>query len=200
MVEDAPPERPIVRHPLYIAWSGLILRLSDNGVTPDTEGLHFTRDGRKTYRPYSDLVEVNLAMTSMPRAADIAQMTLRFFDGTKMRVLNTDAWGRADANHNQHYYRFKADLHQRLVESGAAGRIRFTTGVSQGRSSAQRVIMVIAAAFFIGAPIVIFFMTGRGEALLVMLGGIALVLPFMRAMDRNAPASYDPRDPPDMLR
>jgi hypothetical protein len=199
MSEDTPPERPFVRHPVFIAWGGLNLRLSDQGITPQADAMRFTRGGRLMVSPYTDIVEINLMMTAMPKAADVAQMTIRFRNGMTMRVLNTNAWGNADADQTQHYYRLKADLHERLVESGAAQKIRFSTGATPGRARFLKVALGIAAAFFIGTPIVIFLMTGQAQALLICLGGAAFVLPFFRASQRNAPGRYDPRHPPDML-
>ena len=181
MVETAKSEAPPVRHPVFIAWGKFILKLRDQGITPGPESLTFTRDGRVTTRPYADIAEINLMMNAMPKAADVAQMTIRFRNGMTMRVLNTNAWGSADPDQTQHYYRFKADLHQRLVESGAAATIAFTTGYSAGRAQGAKVVLAIAAAFFIGTPIVIFFMTGQAQALLICLGGAALVWPFFSA-------------------
>lgn len=200
MPDASHAERPATRHPLYIAWGGFILRLSDQGITPEADGLRFTRDGRVTFRSYGDIAEINLAMNPVHKSADMAQMTVRFSDGLRMRVLNTTAWGNVDADQTQHYYRFKADLHERLIESGAADRIAFTTGYSQGRGTGLKLALAIAAAFFIGTPIVIFLMTGQAQALLICFAGAAFVLPFYRASKRNEPGRYDPRSPPDMLR
>jgi hypothetical protein len=191
--------RPPVRHPVYIAWGKFILKLRDQGITPGPDSLTFTRAGRVTTRPYADIAEINLTVSALPRVGDVAQMSIRFRNGLNMRVLNTDAWGTPDPDQTQHYYRFKADLHERLVDSGAAARIAFTSGYTAGRAKAVKVVMAIGAAFFIGAPIIIFFMTGQAQALLVCLGGAALLLPFFRTSGRNAPTRYDPRHPPDML-
>ena len=138
MVVTATSEGPVVRHPVYIAWGRFVLRLRDQGITPKPDALTFTRDGRVMTRPYADIVEINLMMNAMPKAADVAQMTIRFRNGMTMRVLNTNAWGSADPDQTQHYYRFKADLHQRLVESGAAAKIAFTTGYSASAQEAVR--------------------------------------------------------------
>jgi len=199
MQDQSPPERPYTCHPLFIAWGNLNLRLRDRGITPEADGLRFSRHGRVVRRPYSDIAEINLMLIAMPKSADMAQMTIRFRDGQRMRLLNTTEWGNVDADQTQHYYRFKADLHQRLVASGAADSIAFTSGYTAGRASGVRVVLAVAAAFFIIAPIVIFLMTGQPQALLICLAGIAFVLPFRRAAQRNAPARYDPRSPPDML-
>jgi hypothetical protein len=199
MSQTAPTERPPVRHPVYIAWGKFILKLRDQGITPGPDALTFTREGRVTTRPYADIAEINLTVSSLPKVGDVAQMSIRFLNGMTMRVLNTDAWGTPDADQTQHYYRFKADLHERLVDSGAAARIAFTSGYSAGRAQAVKVVMGIGAAFFIGTPVVIFFMTGQAQALFVCLAGAALLLPFFRTSGRNAPSRYDPRNPPDML-
>ena len=128
MPDDAAIDQPAIRHPLYIAWGRVVLHMSDQGITAEANGLRFTRDGRITFRPYTDIVEINLAMNPVHKSADMAQMTIRFFNGLTMRILNTTAWGNVDADQTQHYYRFKADLHERLIESGAAAHIAITTG------------------------------------------------------------------------
>jgi hypothetical protein len=177
----------------------MVLRMTDQGITPEADSLRFTRDGRQETRPYDDIVEINLAMNPVHKSAPMAQMTIRFRNGLLMRVINTTAWGNVDADQTQHYYRFKADLHERLVASGAADRIRFTTGYTAGRAQGVKIAMFVAAAFFIGLPIILFIMTGQAQALLICLGGAAFVWPFYRASERNAPGRYDPRNPPDML-
>jgi hypothetical protein len=200
MDENTPPQRPLVRHPLFLSWGGLSLRLGDQGITPEADGLRFTRDGRQVFRPYSDLVGVNLSMSALPRGPTTAQTTLRFSNGMVFSVVNTDAWGRADDDQNQHYYRFKADLHQRLIDAGAIPHIRFTTGATPGRSRFMQFAVFLAIAFFVGGPIAVIFMTGKAEAFVVLLAGAAFVLPVYRTMQRNQPGMYDPRYPPDMLR
>ncbi|MBJ3783588.1 hypothetical protein [Devosia sediminis] len=199
MPDDAAIDQPAIGHPLYIAWGRVVLHMSDQGITAEANGLRFTRDGRITFRPYTDIVEINLAMNPVHKSAEMAQMTIRFFNGLTMRILNTTAWGNVDADQTQHYYRFKADLHERLIESGAAANIAFTTGYTSGRGTFLKVALAIGAIFFIGTPIVIFLMTGQAQALLVCVAGAGLILPFYRASKRNEPGRYDPRSPPDML-
>lgn len=199
MTSEVEAEPPVVDYPLYLGWGNFIFRLRDRGIAPGSEGLRFTREGRKLFRPYSDIAEVNLSMSPVYRSAPTAQTSVRFTDGTVMRITNTNSWGTADAGQTQDYYRFKADFHRRLLANSAAARIRFTTGVSSGRSRLQKVVIAIAAAFFIGGPILIFILSREPQALLILVGGAAFVLPFYRAIQRNRPRSYDPASPPDML-
>lgn len=188
-----------VRHPLFISRGGFVLRLRDQGILAGPDGLTVRQDGHDVTYPYGDIAAINLMMSVVPKSGSVAQMTIRFRNGDGLRVLNTNAWGSPDPDQTQHYYRFKTDLHQRLVESGAAGAIEFTSGHSARRAQIVQVTMAIAAAFFVGGPIVIYAMTGEAQALLLCLFGVAFVVPFMRAARRNAPAQYDPRTPPDML-
>lgn len=199
MSDVGPTRATSVRHPLFISRGGFVLRLRDQGVAAGPDGLTVNQDGQDVTYPYRDIAAINLMMSVVPKSGNVAQMTIRFRNGNSLRVLNTNAWGSPDPDQTQHYYRFKADLHQRLVESGAAETIEFTSGHSARRAQVVQVTMVIAAAFFIGGPIVIYAMTGEAQALLICLFGAAFVVPFMRAARRNAPAQYDPRTPPDML-
>lgn len=188
-----------VNHPLYVTSANFVLRLKDKGVTAGPDALVVRRNGGTVSYPYSSIVDVNLLLSAIPRVGYMTQMIIRFRDGKRLRILNTDAGGTPDADQTQHYYRFKADFHQRLVASGAASNITFTSGYSPGRARVVKVIMAIAAAFFVGTPIIIFAMTGEAEALLICLAGLAFVVPFFRVSQRNAPQRYDPRSPPDML-
>ena len=197
--DDVTPQRPVTQHPLYVTWGGLMLNMRDKGLTPEPDRLRYMRDGKWESKLYTDIAQINLAMNPVHKSAPMAQMTISFRNGAKMRVLNTTAWGNVDADQTQHYYRFKADLHQRLVESGAAQKITFTTGYTSGRAQMLGVTLVIAGLFFVGLPIVLFIMTGQAQALLICLAGAAFVWPFYRASQRNAPGQYDPRNPPDML-
>lgn len=199
MSEPSQTPTHVTRYRLYLAWSGINLRLGDNGITPEPEGLRFTREGRQEFRAYKDIFSINLSMTSMPRMADMAKMTIRFRNGLTMHVLNTNSWGAADAEQTQLYYRFKADLHERLVGADLASALKFTTGMTGGRSKFLTASLVVAAAFFVLLPLVLFFMTGNAQALLIMLAGAAFVYPLLRSTKRNQPGTYDPRHPPDML-
>jgi hypothetical protein len=199
MSEHDPAREEITRYALFLTRGGLVFHLRDEGIAPGRDKISFIDHGKVRIVPYGDLTEVNLTMTAMPRTADVAQMVIRFGNNNRVVVLNTDAWGRADAQRTQEYYRFKADFHARLV-AAKAFHIRFTTGASAGRSAVAMAALAVAGALFLLLPLVLFFMTGQPQILLIMLTGALFLWPFWRAANRNQPSTYDPRDPPDMLR
>jgi hypothetical protein len=177
----------------------VLLRIPDKGVAVGRDQLSYSRGGSVVLVPYTDITEINLAMTAQHRAASFATMQIMFRNGKRLLVTSTDAWVRPTPERVQEYYRFKADLHARLLAAGAS-HIRFTTGYSAARNSAVKLVLIFAGAFFTLVPLVLFFMTRQPQALLVMLLGVLFLVPFVVAGQRNSPGTYDPRNPPDMLR
>lgn len=149
-------------------------------------------------RPYSGIIEANLSMSAQYRAPSLATMQIHFSDRRHVLVASTDGWLRGTPIKVQEYYRFKWDLHRRLV-AAEADHISITTGYSASRANTVKLIFAFAAAFFTLPPLVLFFMTGLPKALPFMLTGLALIYPAIRAGQRNRPARYDPANPPDML-
>ncbi len=194
-----PGEGEIRYYALPVTEAKLVFfRIPDEGVAVGPDKLSCSRGGAVVIVPYSDITEVNLAMTAQQRAAAFATMQIMLRNGRRILVTSTDAWVRVTPERIQEYYRFKADLHARLLAAGAT-HIRFTTGHSANRHAVVKVVLAIAAAFFTLVPLILFFMTRQPQALLAMFGGLVFVVPFVMAGRRNSPGNYDPRQPPDML-
>lgn len=189
----------ITRYALPVTEGQMVFfRVADEGIAPGPDAVSYRRGGRLVILPYDRIVEVNLGLAEQGRGLSFATMQIRFGRKERVLVTSTDAWMRPKPEKLQEYYRFKADFHGRLVAAGA-NHIRFTTGYSRTRATAVRGIMAIAFGFFTLLPLVLFFMTGQLQALWIMLVGAAFVIPFFKASQRNEPARYDPKDPPDML-
>jgi hypothetical protein len=189
----------ITRYALPVTEGQLVFfHIGDEGIAPGADAVSYRRNGRLVVLPYARILEVNLGMAEQGKGSAFATMQIRFARKHRVLVTSTDAWLRATPERVQEYYRFKADLHGRLVAANAA-HIRFTTGYTPARANVVKVVLAIALGFFTLLPLVLFFLTGQAQALWVMLVGLAFVVPFVRAGQRNMPASYDPRDPPDML-
>ncbi len=197
MSEPPAAPEPITRYDLRVTRGGLRFHMGDRGVAAGPESLSFVLDGRVCIVPYPNIAEVNLAMFSLS-GSDVAQMRISFRDGSRIVLLNTDAWGNVNAESTQDYYRFKAELHERLIAAGA-NHIRFTTGYSHARHTTLRVMLLLLGGIFLVLPPVLFIVTRQPQALIAMGGGILLTLPFLRVSNRNRPGTYDPRNPPDML-
>lgn len=176
----------------------VFFRIGDEGIAPGPDAVSYARKGAVAVLPYQHITEVNLAMNHQGKGVSFATMQIRFARDRRVLVTSTDAWLRPTPERIQEYYRFKADFHERLVAAGA-NHIRFTTGYTANRANAVKIVLAITLAFFTIVPLVLFLVTGQPQALWAMLLGLLFVLPFARAGRRNMPASYDPRDPPDML-
>lgn len=59
--------------------------------------------------------------------------------------------------------------------------------------------MIVAAAFFVGLPIVLLLLTGDVRSLFVLLGGALFVGPPLKTFRCNAPRTYSPDALPEDL-
>ena len=89
------PEPPAVRrYDLFLRHrSGLYWRLRDQGVVPGAEKLSFPIDGKMGFRPYTDIVSVNLASAHIPRSGTVGQCLITFRYGTPLVVSTANAAG-----------------------------------------------------------------------------------------------------------
>jgi len=198
MTEPVTAPEKITRYDLRVTRGGLHFRMRDRGIAPGPDSLSFMMQSQLRIVPYRDVAEVNLGMFTLSNM-DVAQMRITFRDGSRIVVLNTDDWGYVKPEITQEYYRFKADLHQRLVAADAF-HIRYTTGHSQARSAFLTAMVALLGGIFLILPPIFFVISRQPQALIPMVGGIFFTLPFLRVARRNQPGIYDPRDPPDMLR
>ncbi|HEY9011743.1 MAG TPA: hypothetical protein VIN06_12060 [Devosia sp.] len=183
-----------IRHRTRAFW-----KMTDQGVIPEADRLAYPVDGRWGFRLYSDIVSVNLASITVPRFGTTTNCTIKFGNGAVLVVVNSTAQGVPDAGQAEHYYDFVVDLHQRLVDGGHAGRIRFTRGFEASHTHFGAGFLLTGASALLVVPLLIALGTGDPEVLWAMLGGVFFLYPLWRGYYRNQPATYDPRDPPDML-
>lgn len=199
MADHQTPPDKITRYNLPVTEGRTVFfRVSDEGIAPGPDAVSYMRKGTFVVLPYQRIIEVNLAMNHLGKGVSFATMQIRFARDKRVLVTSTDEWMRPTPDQIQEYYRFKADFHARLVAAGAS-HIRFTTGYTEERARVVKVVLAIGFAVFTIVPLALFMVTGQPQALWAMLLGIFFVLPFAQAGRRNMPASYDPRDPPDML-
>lgn len=170
--------------------------LTDAGVKSSL-GWRTASDGRADSRLWTDITQVGMAMSSDGRDA-LNQCRISFRDGRCLVVTDTGADGRLDESRTPVYRDFVRALHARL-SAAPAGTIRFSAGVSEGRHRAMQVILVIAALFFVGTPVVLLFLIGDWRILGVLVAGAGFVWPFWKITENNRPRSYDPRRPPGEL-
>ena len=121
-----------------------------------------------------------------------------FRDGRALTVSDAGASGQVDHERTPLYRDFIRALHIRLAQA-PAGTISFNAGVSEGRHRAMLVILVIAALFFVGTPLVLLFIVRDWRVLGVLVAGAGFVWPFWKIVEHNRPRSYDPRHPPGEL-
>lgn len=197
--ESAQPEPR--RYDLFLRHRGGIfyIRLKDHGITPGLDRLWYMQDGRWGYRPYSEIMRVNLSSGHVHRHGQIGQCTITFRNGAVLVIFTTTDRGLPDLERQEAYFGFITDLHRRLLSSGAARHIQFTRGVSPGRQAALYIMLVVAGLTFVALPVILAVVARSWEILQTLLFGVALVWPVWKMTQRNEPGPYDPRDPPDML-
>ncbi|MGB3446005.1 MAG: hypothetical protein WBA48_04840 [Xanthobacteraceae bacterium] len=146
---------------------------------------------------WTDIVSVN--MTSGSDGKNVVNSCLiRFRDGRSLTVTDAGSSGQVDHDRTPPYRDFVRALHTRLA-AAPAGTIRFTAGFSEGRHTGMVAILVIAALFFVGTPLVLLFIVRDWRVLGVLAAGIGFVWPFWIIAERNRPRAYDPRTPPGEL-
>ena len=146
---------------------------------------------------WTDIVAVNMLSASDGKDA-VNNCRIGFRDGRALTVSDAGASGQVDHERTPLYRDFIRALHIRLAQA-PAGTISFNAGVSEGRHRAMLVILVIAALFFVGTPLVLLFIVRDWRVLGVLAAGAGFVWPFWKIVEHNRPRSYDPRHPPGEL-
>jgi len=194
--QPGPP--PVRRYDLFCTDGGarLRLQLNDEGISPRPDGLDFMRERRWSSRSWDDIDSITVNSSALPDSAPIASCRIKFYDGEELLVTNANANGLSDGTRNGEFNDFVRDLHKRLLASGAAEDITFRAGHSRARSSALLISLVAAAGIFVVLPVVLFFITGRADILLMTLVGALLVVAGATLLGANRLGSYRPDSPP----
>jgi len=197
MVPEQPEPR---RYDLFLRHrAGLFWKLTDEGIVPGPDKLSYMQDGRWGYRLYADIVTVNLSSAHIVRHGRLSQCGISFRNGATLGISTSDERGLPDPGRSESFFDFIADLHQRLIASGAARDIRFTRGGTPRRMAFLRVALVAAAGLFIVLPVILAMVARSWEPLEIMLFGALFVWPAWESANKNEPGSYNPKYPPDML-
>ncbi len=81
----------------------------------------------------------------------------------------------------------------------ATVKVQDTAGVPAARYRTMQILLGVMAAIFVVTPFVLLFIVRDWRVLGTLAAGAALVWPFWRINQNNAPRAYDPRNPPDEL-
>ncbi len=175
-----------------VVWS-----YSDHGVTLADGSIAWVAGSRQFQRPFREIVGVHLRLNYVESDA-IATCRLRFADGSIFSVTSSSRLGGQDSALGKLYVEFVHDLHARLVDSGDP-RISFTAGFSEGRYHFVMIFAFVAALLFIALPVGLLLISGDWKLAIATYTGLVLLWPVYKAMQANAPRSYDPRHVPSEL-
>ena len=59
--------------------------------------------------------------------------------------------------------------------------------------------LIAGGILFIGGPLFAFALSQQPKALIALVIGAALLIPFVRIYNTNVPRNYSPTNPPDLL-
>jgi hypothetical protein len=173
-------------------------RNSAPGISLSDDAIAWTADGREQQARLSDIAEVHLQTGSVGHNM-IASCRLRFHDGSTLLIASNNGSGLQDDAHDRAYCAFARDLHARLA-ARKDRQIAFTAGFSAARYRFGKVVIVVAALFFLVAPAVLLLITGSWQMIWALFLGVSLVWPLYRVMRADAPRIYDPQQvPPELM-
>lgn len=177
-----------------------VWRLTDAGIALEADGIAVLRAGQWTRARYADIAAVTLTSGAIGQSGLRGACTIRLNNGALVVVNNLNARGISDGVRDGLFRQFVTDLHQRLIQSGAAKDVTFHAGFSQSRMTGLVFITTLAALLFIALPFGLLIFTRDIESLWMLLAGVGLVYPIVRVARNNQPTTYLPTAPPDLLR
>jgi hypothetical protein len=148
-------------------------------------------------RLWTDISAVTMSSVTDGKA-EVNQCRIAFHGGGSLIVTDTGSDGRLDESQTPIYRDFVRALHLRLAQA-PQGTITFSAGASESRYLGMKIILVIAALFFVGTPFVLLFIVRDWRVLGVLAAGIAFVWVPWTIVQKNKPRSYDPKYPPGEL-
>jgi hypothetical protein len=173
-------------------------RNPEPGVSLSDDGIAWTADGRQQQARLSDIAEVHLQTGSIGQNI-IASCRLRFRDGSTLLVASNNGYGLQDDAHDKAYCAFVQDLHARLAARKET-QIAFTAGFSDARYRFGKIVIVVAALFFLVTPAVLLLIMPSWQMIWMLGGGAVLLWPLYRVMRADAPRIYDPQQvPPELM-
>ena len=199
MADPATPPSAAKSYSLYLRdarASRLFLRYRDEGVTLDAGGIAWSAEGAAQKSRYGDIRSVRLQSAQVARAPAIFTCTIGFRDGRELAIVSTTQYGNGDEARARIYGDFVRDLHARIPPEERS-RIRFHAGNSESRQRILRIVLFVAALFFVGLPLALLLYVRELEVLFVLLAGAGFVYPFYRSAEANEPRDYRCEYPPE---
>ncbi len=200
---NAPPARADTHYDICFVIDGkrFFWKNPNHGVTITDAGpgscLTWQEDGRETQRLWTDIAAVSMN-SGTDGKNEVNNCRIVFRDGRAITVTDTGTDGRLDESRTPIYRDFVRALHRRLALA-PEGVIVFNAGVSEGRYLGMRIVLVIAALFFVGLPLILLLWIRDWKIIGVLGAGAMFVWPFYNVVKNNKPRHYDPRNPPPEL-
>ena len=168
-----------------------VFRYADHGIRLGPGGLDWYAGGGKAEKRYADIDSINLSLGNVARSGEFGVCKITFRSGLELIVGSFNESGLPDPERSGEYERFVRDLHSRLSPADSK-RIVFHAGETEGRMVALRIILAVAAAFFVLLPIGLFLFTRDLQALYLVGVGAFFVWPLVKTAQRNEPRQYWP--------
>jgi hypothetical protein len=171
---------------------------TNRGVTLRADRLAWTCSGENDAALFSSIRSVHL-QTSGSWESPLTACRITFADRYELEVTDADRLGYPDPERRQPWRDFVHELHARLLASGNAA-IRYTAGLQGHRYPVLIGLTILLAAIFVIVPVLAMLRLQSFEPVMIMLAGAGLIWPLYRMIEKNAPATYDPRHlPKDLL-
>jgi len=199
--DPQPTPAPPRRYELFVSESTarFFWKLKDEGVTLSAEGISWRTGGMERARAWNEVGGVNLSTSYIHKQGTVYACTISFLGGGVLIVRSVSAWGHQDETREPAYREFVETLHARLARPEFSG-VRFVAGTTATKALGFKITLVIASLFFVGLPLVLFFIGPALEVLFILAAGAAIIWPMWRMAQTNEPRDYSPRDLPyDLL-
>jgi hypothetical protein len=178
--------------------AGFYFRNDNHGVTLTGERIHWTFDGQEDGAPTTNIRSVHLQTGGGEFDNPMGVCRVTFADGHVLIVTSANDRGINDDERRPLYREFVHDLHARLAEL-PRGDISFTCGL-QGMGYPLVVTCgVLLGVICVGVPVLALIATRSFGPLTVLFAGVGLYWPLITFIEKNAPRSYDPHEPPEEL-
>jgi hypothetical protein len=187
------------RYDLYLRAGGVgpFVRLSDQGLTLDDDGIRWAIAGRDAFAPWATIAAVHLS-TGGDAELPVAMCQIRLAGGETFAVYNSNAAGTANTEQVPIYHAFIRDFHTRLA-SQPNRSTQFSSGYSDVRHHIAFIATIALTLVAIVAPLALVWIMGEWHILYVVVAGAFLVVPMIRRVIANAPRTYDPLRLPQEL-
>jgi len=195
---NASAEIPAAEYKLFVrkGQPRFYLRNTDEGIYLSEKGVGWFFDGVSYTRDWSELAAVNPYVAYVPKNGQNAVCKITFRDGSVLSVLSASKWGSSDDERNTEYGRFLTDLHAAIPRE-FRDKIRFETGFGANQHIGMKIVLVFAAALFVGLPLGLTLYFRDWQALLATCAGLGFVAPLYSMARRGKPATYHPDHVPE---